>query len=178
MNRIYFFLLLYHLFRSFACLFSEPFLIFPHQHCISKDKLYKLHVPGPLSERLPVRFGQWEALVGDWGLGERNQSISSLSLQGSEYTPYIDQRVSSLCGSLVDGHTLCLWAAPLPTQAVLASGPDDAVFCLGSSSSKADRILAIANLWLPSFVVWLLSTANTFCNYFPKINVFTEINVA
>ena len=94
MNRIYFFLLLYRLFRSFACLFSEPFLIFPNQHCISKDKLYKLHFPGPLSERLPVRFGQWEALVGDWGLGERSHSISSLSLWGT-----LDQRVSSLCGS-------------------------------------------------------------------------------
>lgn len=101
MNRIYFFPLLYPLFRLFACLFSEPFLIFPNRLCISKDKLHKPHFPGPLSERLPVRFGQWEAPVGDGGLGERrSQSISSpLSLWGSDYAPYIDQRVSSLCGS-------------------------------------------------------------------------------
>ena len=101
MNRIFFFPLLYPLFRLFACLFSEPFLIFPNGHCISKDKLYKLHFPGPLSERLPVRFGQREALEGDWGLGERrSQSISSPpSLWGSDHTPYIDQRASSLGGS-------------------------------------------------------------------------------
>lgn len=41
-----FFPLLHHLFRSFAYLLSELFLILPHLDSLSGDKLYKLHFPG------------------------------------------------------------------------------------------------------------------------------------